>query len=65
MCLLISRLDILRITWKSNSRRELHENKFLIAVPFLVEDHALFVSKLKILANAQPHHKCPVISKVE
>lgn len=48
MCLLISRLDILKTTWKSDGRRELHENKFLIVVPFLVEDHAVFMSKLKL-----------------
>lgn len=67
MSLLISRSDVLKTTWKSNGGRELHESRFLIAALFPVEHHVLLESKLKvkILANAQPHCKCSVISKVE
>lgn len=57
--------DVLKTTW--NGGKELHESRFLIAALFPVEHHVLLVSKLKvkILANAQPHCKCSVISKVE
>lgn len=67
MGLLISRSDVLKTTWKSDGGRELHESRLLIAALFPVEHHVLLVSKLKvkILANAQPHCKCSVISKVE